>query len=60
MGDTIVALPCFHAVRKAYPSADITLLTNFPFPKAAPMFELLVLSRVLIMQLAIMWDLGIH
>ena len=42
MGDTIVALPCFHAVRKAYPSANITLLTNFPVSaKAAPMFELL-------------------
>lgn len=42
MGDTIVVLPCFHAVRKAYPSAHITLLTNFPIStKAAPMFDLI-------------------
>ena len=42
IGDTIVALPCFHAIRQAFPSARITLLTNFPISsKAAPMYELL-------------------
>jgi ADP-heptose:LPS heptosyltransferase len=30
LGDTIVALPCFHLVRKTYPCAKITLLTNRP------------------------------
>ena len=42
MGDTVISLPCFHAVRQAYPLAEITLLTNFPISsKAAPMFGLL-------------------
>ena len=42
MGDTVVALPCFHAVRRAFPFAHITLLTNFPVSsKAAPMLNVL-------------------
>lgn len=37
LGDTIMALPCFHKVREAFPSADITLLTNQPvMAKASP------------------------
>ena len=37
LGDTIMALPCFHQVRSKYPDADITLLTNIPIgAKAAP------------------------
>jgi heptosyltransferase-3 len=28
LGDTVVALPEFHAVRRAFPEARITLLTN--------------------------------
>ncbi len=38
LGDTLVVLPAFHLVRKAFPNARITLLTNIPVhAKAAPM-----------------------
>jgi heptosyltransferase III len=37
LGDTIIALPCFHKIREVYPDAEITLLTNRPVQsKAAP------------------------
>jgi heptosyltransferase-3 len=37
LGDTIVALPCFHFLRRNFPAAEIILLTNFPVSqKAAP------------------------
>jgi heptosyltransferase III len=42
LGDTILALPCFHAIREAYPTAKITLLTNQPVSnKAAPLVSIL-------------------
>jgi ADP-heptose:LPS heptosyltransferase len=42
LGDTCVALPAFRLVRKAYPRAWITLLTNLPVNmKAAPAPSLL-------------------
>lgn len=38
LGDTIIALPCFHKVREAYPDSEIILLTNKPvMAKAAPL-----------------------
>lgn len=38
LGDTLVVLPAFHLVRRAFPEAHITLLTNIPVAaKAAPM-----------------------
>lgn len=38
LGDTIVALPCFHAIARAHPSAERIVLTNFPVSaKAAPL-----------------------
>ena len=38
LGDTLVVLPAFHLVRKTFPNAHITLLTNIPVhAKAAPM-----------------------
>lgn len=38
LGDTIVALPCFHAIAKAHPQAERIVLTNFPVSaKAAPL-----------------------
>jgi len=38
LGDTVMALPCFHTVKNAFPDADITLLTNRPvMAKAAPL-----------------------
>ena len=38
LGDTLVVLPAFHLVRRIFPQAHITLLTNIPVhAKAAPM-----------------------
>jgi heptosyltransferase-3 len=38
LGDTIVALPCFHAIAKAEPHAQRIVLTNIPVSsKAAPL-----------------------
>jgi len=37
LGDTVVALPALHVVRRAFPDADLALLTNKPIAaKAAP------------------------
>jgi heptosyltransferase-3 len=42
LGDTVVALPCFHLIRKVYPRSKITLLTNQPISgKAAPAMAIL-------------------
>ena len=42
LGDTLVVLPAFHLVRKVFPEAHITLLTNVPVnAKAAPMEAIL-------------------
>lgn len=42
LGDTVIALPCFHLIRKTYPNAEITLLTNKPvMSKAAPLEAIL-------------------
>lgn len=42
LGDTLVVLPAFHLVRKIFPDAHITLLTNVPVnAKAAPMEAIL-------------------
>lgn len=38
LGDTIVALPCFHAITRAHPGVERIVLTNFPVSsKAAPL-----------------------
>jgi len=38
LGDTIVALPCFHAIARAHPGTERIVLTNFPVSaKAAPL-----------------------
>ena len=38
LGDTVIALPCFHKVRESFPDAEITVLTNQPImAKAAPL-----------------------
>ena len=38
LGDTVLALPCFHLIRQSYPEAEITVLTNAPVSdKAAPL-----------------------
>lgn len=37
LGDTVVALPCFHLIARSFPEAERVLLTNFPVhAKAAP------------------------
>jgi len=38
LGDTVVALPCFHKVAQTWPEAEKIILTNFPVSsKAAPL-----------------------
>ncbi|MGC9291193.1 MAG: glycosyltransferase family 9 protein [Acidobacteriaceae bacterium] len=36
LGDTIVALPCFHQIARAFPNAQRRLLTNLPVHSKAP------------------------
>jgi ADP-heptose:LPS heptosyltransferase len=36
LGDTVVALPCFHLIERKYPNAERRLLTNFPIHAKAP------------------------
>lgn len=36
LGDTVVALPCFHQIARAYPDAQRVLLTNVPVHAKAP------------------------
>ena len=36
LGDTTVALPCFHLIEQAFPNAERILLTNFPVHAKAP------------------------
>ena len=36
LGDTVVALPAFHAIKRAFPNQRITLLTNKPVSSKAP------------------------
>jgi heptosyltransferase III len=36
LGDTVVALPCFHLIARAYPDSDRILLTNAPVNATAP------------------------
>lgn len=36
LGDTVVALPCFHLLARAFPNAERRLLTNFPVHAKAP------------------------
>ena len=42
LGDTVVALPCFHKVAKAFPDAERIVLTNVPVSSnAAPVETIL-------------------
>ncbi len=36
LGDTVVALPCFHQIARAFPHAERRLLTNVPVHSKAP------------------------
>jgi len=47
LGDTIVALPCFHLIAKIYPDAQRYVLTNFPTQaKEAPIQSILGKSEL--------------
>lgn len=39
LGDTVIALPCFHLIAKAFPNADRRVLTNYPVASKAPPLE---------------------
>jgi heptosyltransferase III len=42
LGDTVVALPCFHLITRAFPQAERRVLTNFPVnSRAAPLSSVL-------------------
>lgn len=42
LGDTVVALPCFHLIARTFPDAERYVLTNFPVSnKAAPLQAIL-------------------
>jgi heptosyltransferase-3 len=36
LGDTVVALPCFHRIRAAFPDSEVRVLTNAPVADRAP------------------------
>jgi ADP-heptose:LPS heptosyltransferase len=36
LGDTTVALPCFHLIERTFPNSERILLTNFPIHSKAP------------------------
>lgn len=36
LGDTVIALPCFHRIARAFPKAERKLLCNFPVHAKAP------------------------
>ncbi len=36
LGDTVVALPCFHLIARSFPNAKRVLLSNFPVHSKAP------------------------
>ncbi len=36
LGDTVVALPCFHLIRRKFPKAELRVLTNAPVANNAP------------------------
>jgi heptosyltransferase-3 len=36
LGDTVVALPCFHLIARTFPQTERVLLTNFPIHAKAP------------------------
>ena len=35
LGDTVIALPCFHLIRRAFPNATIRVMTDTPFGQRA-------------------------
>src|ERR1700759_4726225 len=48
LGDTIVALPCFHLIQRKYPNAERVLLTNSPIHAKAPAADAILANTGLI------------
>ncbi len=48
LGDTVVALPCFHLIERAFPDAERIVLTNHPVSSKAPAVESVLRSSGLI------------
>ncbi len=42
LGDTVIALPCFHKIAQAYPDAERVVLTNAPISSKAASIELIL------------------
>src|SRR4051812_19963745 len=42
LGDTIVALPCFHVIERAFPHTRKIILTNFPVAENAAPVEMIL------------------
>jgi heptosyltransferase-3 len=47
LGDTCVALPCFHAIRAKYPQSDIRLLSNTTRDGVAPVASVLINTNLI-------------
>ncbi len=68
LGDTVVALPCFHKIAAAFPNAERLVLTNIPVSaKAAPLPSILQNSGLVhgfltypvgVRSLRALWDLA--
>jgi ADP-heptose:LPS heptosyltransferase len=41
IGDTVISVPCFHLIRRCFPKANISVLTNVPNSKQSPLIEVL-------------------
>jgi ADP-heptose:LPS heptosyltransferase len=48
LGDTVVALPCFHKIAQAWPKAERIVLTNFPVSSQAAPLEVILRESGLI------------
>ena len=57
LGDTVVALPCFHKVEQVWPDAERVVLTNFPVSSKAAPLEVILREGGLI-QTAIAYPVG--
>ncbi|WP_340268391.1 glycosyltransferase family 9 protein [Sphingobium mellinum] len=57
LGDTLVALPCFHQIARSFPDSDRIVLTNNPVSGAAPALEAVIGGSGLIHR-CIAYDVG--
>jgi heptosyltransferase-3 len=70
LGDTVVALPCFHKVQQTWPDAERIVLTNFPVSSMAAPLEVILREGGLIHEavaypvgtrsIAELWRLAAH